>query len=42
VTAGRVCFVLADGETLPDADALGEDLDAGFDELLAAERKVPI
>ncbi|MEO8689260.1 MAG: wax ester/triacylglycerol synthase family O-acyltransferase [Solirubrobacteraceae bacterium] len=35
--AGQVCFgVLADATTLPDADALGDDLDAAFDELLAA------
>ena len=37
MVAGQVCFgVLADAETLPDADALGEDIDAAFDELLAA------
>jgi diacylglycerol O-acyltransferase len=37
ITAGQVCFgVLADAETLPDADALGADLDTAFDELLAA------
>lgn len=42
IVAGQVCFgVLADAQTLPDADALGEDLDAAFDELLAAERKRP-
>jgi len=42
MVAGQVCFaVLADAETLPDADALGEDLDAAFDELLAAERERP-
>ena len=37
MVAGQVCFgVLADAETLPDADALGEDIDAAFEELLAA------
>ena len=42
MVAGQVCFaVLADAETLPDADALGADLDAAFDELLAAERERP-
>ena len=42
MVAGQVCFgILADAETLPDADALGDDLDAAFDELLAAERKRP-
>jgi WS/DGAT/MGAT family acyltransferase len=42
MVAGQVCFsVLADAQTLPDADALGEDLDAAFDELLAAERTRP-
>ena len=36
VVAGRVCFgIYADAETLPDADALREDLDAAFEELLA-------
>jgi hypothetical protein len=40
MVAGQVCFgLLADAQTLPDADALGEDLDAAFDELLVAERK---
>jgi diacylglycerol O-acyltransferase len=38
IVAGRVCFgIYADAETLPDADALGEDLDAAFEELLATE-----
>jgi hypothetical protein len=42
MVAGQVCFgLLADAQTLPDADALGEDLDAAFDELLVAERKRP-
>jgi hypothetical protein len=37
MTAGRVCFgIYADAETLPDADALRDDLDAAFDELLSA------
>ncbi|MEA2317263.1 MAG: diacylglycerol O-acyltransferase / wax synthase, partial [Solirubrobacteraceae bacterium] len=37
IVAGQVCFgILADAQTLPDADALGDDLDAAFDELLAA------
>ena len=36
MVAGRVCFgIYADAETLPDADALREDLDAAFEELLA-------
>ena len=35
--AGHACFgIYADAETLPDADALRDDLDAAFDELLAA------
>ncbi len=35
--AGRVCLGLfADAQTLPDADELGEDVGAAFDELLAA------
>jgi diacylglycerol O-acyltransferase / wax synthase len=35
--AGRACFGLyADKATLPDADALAEDLDASIDELVAA------
>ena len=35
--AGRVCFgIYADALTLPDADALGSDLDEAFDELLGA------
>jgi hypothetical protein len=39
MVAGRVCFgIYADAETLPDADALGTDLDAALDELLAARR----
>ena len=34
--AGKVCFgILADAQTLLDADALADDLDAAFDELLA-------
>jgi diacylglycerol O-acyltransferase len=38
MVAGRVCFgINADAETLPDADGLGEDLDAAFEELLTAE-----
>jgi diacylglycerol O-acyltransferase / wax synthase len=37
MTAGRVCFgIYADAETLPDADALRDELDASFDELLSA------
>jgi diacylglycerol O-acyltransferase len=37
MVAGKVCFgIYADAETLPDADALGDDLDAAFDELLRA------
>jgi diacylglycerol O-acyltransferase / wax synthase len=37
MTSGNVCFgIYADAETLPDADALGEELDAAFDELLSA------
>jgi len=36
IVAGRVCFGLfADAQTLPDADELGEDVGAAFDELLA-------
>jgi diacylglycerol O-acyltransferase len=36
MVAGRVCFgIYADAETLPDANALREDLDAAFEELLA-------
>ena len=35
--AGNACFgVTADAQTLPDADALGDDLDAAIDELLGA------
>ena len=35
--AGRVCFGLfADAQTLPDADQVGADIGAAFDELLAA------
>jgi len=35
--AGRACFgMYADALTLPDADALGADLDGAFDELLGA------
>jgi diacylglycerol O-acyltransferase len=42
MVAGQVCFgILADADTLPDADALGEDLGAACDELLAAERTRP-
>jgi diacylglycerol O-acyltransferase / wax synthase len=38
MVAGQVCFgIYADAETLPDADALGRDLDAAFEDLLAAE-----
>jgi diacylglycerol O-acyltransferase len=38
MVAGQACFgIYADAETLPDADALREDLDASFDELLGAE-----
>ena len=37
MVAGQACFgIYADAETLPDADALRDDLDAAFDELLAA------
>jgi diacylglycerol O-acyltransferase / wax synthase len=37
MVAGSVCFgIYADAETLPDADVLGSDLDAAFDELLSA------
>ena len=37
MVAGQACFgIYADAATLPDADALGEDLDAAFDELVAA------
>jgi WS/DGAT/MGAT family acyltransferase len=37
ITAGNVCFgIYADAETLPDADALGDELDAAFDELVSA------
>jgi hypothetical protein len=38
VTVARnACFgITADARTLPDADALGADLDAAIDELLAA------
>ena len=37
MTAGNVCFgIYADAQTLPDADYLGEDLDAAFNELLSA------
>ena len=37
MTSGNVCFgIYADAETLPDADELGEELDAAFDELLSA------
>jgi hypothetical protein len=37
MVAGKVCFgIYADAETLPDADALGDDVDAAFDELLRA------
>jgi len=36
--AGRACFaVYADAKTLPDADALGSDLDGALDELLATQ-----
>jgi WS/DGAT/MGAT family acyltransferase len=42
MVAGQVCFgLLADAQTLPDADALGEDLDAAFDELLTAKGERP-
>ena len=34
--AGQVCFgIFADAEILPDAEALGRDLEAAFDELVA-------
>ena len=37
MAAGNVCFgIYADAQTLPDADVLGQDLDAAFDELLSA------
>ena len=37
MVAGRVCFgFCADAATLPDADELAGDLDASFEELLAA------
>ena len=37
MVAGNACFgIYADSETLPDAGALGPDLDAAFDELLIA------
>jgi diacylglycerol O-acyltransferase len=37
MVAGSVCFgIYADAESLPDADVLGGDLDAAFDELLSA------
>jgi diacylglycerol O-acyltransferase / wax synthase len=37
IVAGQVCIgVTADAQTLPDADALRDDLDAALDELLAA------
>jgi WS/DGAT/MGAT family acyltransferase len=37
MVAGRVCFgIYTDPVTLPDADALAEDLNAALDELLAA------
>jgi hypothetical protein len=37
MVAGNVCFgIYADADTLPEADTLGEDLGAAFDELLAA------
>jgi diacylglycerol O-acyltransferase / wax synthase len=36
MVAGQVCFgVFADAKVLPDADALGRDLDAAFNELVA-------
>ncbi|MEK6327816.1 MAG: wax ester/triacylglycerol synthase family O-acyltransferase [Actinomycetota bacterium] len=36
--AGRACFgIYADSLTLPDADALGSDLDSSLDELLGAQ-----
>jgi diacylglycerol O-acyltransferase len=42
IVAGQVCFgILADAQTLPDADALGSDLDAAFDELLTTEKRRP-
>jgi WS/DGAT/MGAT family acyltransferase len=38
MVAGRACFgINADAETLPDSDELRDDLDAAFEELLAAE-----
>jgi WS/DGAT/MGAT family acyltransferase len=37
MVAGQACFgIYADAATLPDADALGEDLEAALDELVAA------
>ena len=37
MVAGQVCFgIFADAEILPDAEALGRDLEAAFDELVAA------
>ena len=37
MVAGRACLgMTADATALPDADALGDDLDAAFDELVAA------
>ena len=37
MVAGEACFgIYADAATLPDADALGEDLEAALDELVAA------
>jgi diacylglycerol O-acyltransferase / wax synthase len=39
MVAGQACFGLyADAATLPDADALGADLEASLDELVAAAR----
>jgi hypothetical protein len=38
MVAGNACLgIYADAETLPDAGALREDLDAAFEELLDAE-----
>jgi diacylglycerol O-acyltransferase / wax synthase len=39
VVAGKVCFgLLGDAVALPDADAVGADLGASFDELAEAAR----
>jgi WS/DGAT/MGAT family acyltransferase len=42
MVARNACFgIYADAETLPDADALRDDLDAAFDELLSAAAAAP-